>query len=700
MTTKGEERLRVHHTRKRGHDLQQLEARGGCLAVASAIARNAVAKREGICVDSLPPLISSKEEVSPPSPNLSSAPYQSPCPPQAPSYHGHHHFLLHSAITTSSSHSPLSSSLSSHLVMVLPSPYFSLARYTAGGGSSGAAAASAFLLRRPPFCGHPPLAHDCSSTRRSFPSFKPHPLGLALDRGRLPRATLSSFSSADDGPKPALEGKAASAAEAEEEEEGDQLPELAKAFNISSRTATAISVLIAVAALTLPLAMRPLAQVADAKTKALSYLTLLAGFYMAWNIGANDVANAMGTSVGSGALTLRQAVITAAVLEFSGAFLMGTHVTSTMQKGILMVSVFQGKENLLLAGLLSSLAAAGTWLQVASFYGWPVSTTHCIVGAMVGFGLVYGGIGAVFWSSLARVTSSWVISPLVGAAASFLVYKCIRRFVYSAANPGQAAAASAPIAVFLGVTGISFSAFPLSKVYPVALAQALACGTAGAVIVSRVIHKQLGNLLTSEAEKPAPSEKPHPQTTGFLADFAGPTGAQLEIVYGVFGYMQVLSACFMSFAHGANDVSNAIGPLAAALSIVHGAASSAAEIVIPTDVLAWGGFGIVAGLMIWGYRVIATIGKKITELTPTRGFAAEFAAASVVLVASKLGLPISATHTLVGAVMGVGFARGFNSVRAETVREIATSWAVTIPVGGLLSVVYTWVFIRLLSFLI
>nr|CAD1820103.1 unnamed protein product [Ananas comosus var. bracteatus] len=468
------------------------------------------------------------------------------------------------------------------------------------------------------------------------------------------------------------------------------------AFGVSSRTAFAVCSAIAFAALALPLAMPSVTGGGGGlKTRALAYATLLSGFYMAWNIGANDVANAMGTSVGSGALMLRQAVLTAAVLEFAGAFLMGTHVTSTMQKGILVASVFRANDSLLFAGLLSSLAAAGTWLQVASFYGWPVSTTHCIVGAMVGFGLVYGGVGAVFWSSLARVTSSWVISPLMGAAVSFLVYKCIRRFVYSAPNPGQAAAAAAPIAVFLGVTGISFSAFPLSKIFPIALAQALACGTAGAVIVSRVIHKQLGHLLSTEAEKPAPTEKPHVQSIGFLSNIAGPTGAQLEIVYGVFGYMQVLSACFMSFAHGGNDVSNAIGPLAAALSILHGGASGA-EIVIPTDVLAWGGFGIVAGLMMWGYRVIFTIGRKITELTPTRGFAAEFAAASVVLVASKLGLPISATHTLVGAVMGVGFARGLNSVRAETVREIVASWVVTIPVGALLSVIYTWILTKIL----
>lgn len=242
---------------------------------------------------------------------------------------------------------------------------------------------------------------------------------------------------------------------------------MAQAFHISSSTASAISICIAFSALSFPLFMKSLLQGPTLKTRALSYATLLFGFYMAWNIGANDVANAMGTSVGSGALTLRQAVLTAAVLEFSGALLMGTHVTSTMQKGILVANVFQGKETLLFAGLLSSLAAAGTWLQVccaislfyapgswlpalvlsdkecrvgkyeisrqlffyqvASYFGWPVSTTHCIVGSMVGFGLVYGGRGAVFWSSLAKVTSSWVISPVMGALMSFLVYKFIRR---------------------------------------------------------------------------------------------------------------------------------------------------------------------------------------------------------------------------------------------------------------------------------
>ncbi|MBA0855859.1 hypothetical protein Goshw_020178 [Gossypium schwendimanii] len=526
-------------------------------------------------------------------------------------------------------------------------------------------------------------------------------LSLRNSRFTHPCANISSFAEAEGGKEQNDEAIHLGTRQEGAKPNEEYLPGMAQAFNISSRTAFAIAIFIAFAALTLPFFMKSLGQGVGVKTKFLSYATLLFGFYMAWNIGANDVANAMGTSVGSGALTLRQAVVTAAILEFSGALLMGTHVTGTMQNGILVANMFQGKDTLLFAGLLSSLASAGTWLQVASYYGWPVSTTHCIVGSMVGFGLAYGGAGAVFWTSLARVASSWVISPVLGALVSFLVYKCIRRFVYSARNPGQAAAAAAPIAVFLGVTGISFAAFPLSKSFPIALAQALGCGAVGAVLVYNLIRKQLGHLLEKSASSHSEPQESNTQTKnlGLLSDVAGPKGTQLEIVYGVFGYMQVLSACFMSFAHGGNDVSNAIGPLAGALSILQGGASSA-EIVIPNDVLAWGGFGIVAGLLIWGYRVIATIGKKITELTPTRGFAAEFAAASVVLFASKLALPISATHTLVGAVMGVGFARGLNSVRAETVREIVTSWAVTIPVGASLAVLYTWILTKLLSFIL
>eukprot|EP01018_Ginkgo_biloba_P010425 Gb_20165 [translate_table: standard] len=543
------------------------------------------------------------------------------------------------------------------------------------------------------------------------------------------RATLSSFAEEEDldrqctdkiGPQNDEEHRHGADNDNRVVLEGNKnggMQGMAEAFNISARTAYGITAGIALAAFIFPAFMQSVTIASPLKFKVLSYLTMLCGFYMAWNIGANDVANAMGTSVGSGALTIRQAVVTAAFLEFSGALLVGSHVTHTMQKGILIPGTFNGRDALQFSGLLSSLAAAGTWLQVASYYGLPVSTTHCIIGAMVGFGLVYGGVHSVYWSSLARVVSSWVISPLIGAAVSFLVYNCIRRvlpigvysptlslccvclkrFVYSAPSPGRAAAKAAPIAVFIGVTAFSFTCFPNNWSPVLSFLAAPASGTLGAVLMHFTIQRQLGDLLGEYCEIPAagnPAEKDR-GPFNFLAKVGGPSGTQLRVVYGVFGYLQVLSACFMSFAHGANDVANAIGPISSALAILQGV-SLKGEGALPIDVLAWGGFGIVAGLLVWGYRVIATIGKKITELTPTRGFAAEFAAATVVVMASRLGMPISATHTLVGAVMGVGFARDLKSVHGDTVKEIVASWLVTIPVGALLCVVYTFILSRFL----
>ncbi|CAI5512014.1 unnamed protein product [Closterium sp. Naga37s-1] len=474
---------------------------------------------------------------------------------------------------------------------------------------------------------------------------------------------------------------------------------MAEAFEITPQTAMGITGIISIIAVVAPFFMSAWNPAASPHMKGLTYLTLLLGFYMAWNIGANDVANAMGTSVGSGALTLRQAVLAAAILEFGGAFLVGSHVSHTMQNGIIKANVFAGKNAMLFTGMISSLAAAGTWLQVASYFGWPVSTTHCIIGAMVGFGIIFGGWNAVYWSSLARVVSSWVVSPVLGASIAFIVYKCIRKFVYSSSNPGQAASTAAPILVFAGVSAFSFfSLFTSPGVLLRACALSLAAGAASAVAMSAVVKRQMGELLGEFCEIPKQLEEPKPEKG------RGPMGTQLRIVYGVFGYLQVLSACFMSFAHGANDVANAIGPISAALAIL---ASSSASIPssslaaapvsagVATQVLIWGGFGIVAGLIIWGYRVIATIGNRITELTPTRGFAAEFSAATVVVVASRLGLPISATHTLVGAVMGVGLARGIGSVRADVVKEIVASWLVTIPIGAALSVMYAFLFLRI-----
>lgn len=275
----------------------------------------------------------------------------------------------------------------------------------------------------------------------------------------------------------------------------------------------------------------------------------------------------------------------------------------------------------------------------------------------------------------------------------------VEQFVYRASNPGQAAAKAAPLAVFVGVSALAFTSLVGSGDTLLAAAKALGLGLLGAVAVNIVIRQQIGQFLGDYCELPSTAEqRGGTLNLNLLAQVGGPTGTQLRVVYSTFGYLQVLSACFMSFAHGANDVANAIGPISAALAILHG--GGGAPVSMSTEILAWGGFGIVAGLLVWGYRVIATIGSKITELTPTRGFAAEFAAATVVVIASRLGLPISATHTLVGAVMGVGFARGLNSVRGEVVREIVASWLVTVPVGATLSVIYTFILIRLVPSLV
>eukprot|EP00252_Welwitschia_mirabilis_P011220 TRINITY_DN25252_c0_g1_i1.p1 TRINITY_DN25252_c0_g1~~TRINITY_DN25252_c0_g1_i1.p1 ORF type:complete len:556 (-),score=108.40 TRINITY_DN25252_c0_g1_i1:300-1967(-) len=511
-------------------------------------------------------------------------------------------------------------------------------------------------------------------------------LKLYRPKKLLVLATLSSFANDGDCVK---KGK-------DEAKNNGGMQGMALALNVNERTAYGITIGIGASALMLPVFMQPVITANAVRFKAIAYVTMLCGFYMAWNIGANDVANAMGTSVGSGALTLRQAVLTAAILEFSGALLMGSHVSHTMQKGILVPGIFHGRDRLMFSGMLSALAAAGTWLQVASYYGLPVSTTHCIIGAMVGFGLVYGGVGAVYWGSLARVVSSWIVSPVVGAAVSYVVYFCIRRFVYSAASPGHAAANAAPVAVFVGVSALTWACFPTNSSKLVTVSLASTGGLMSALAVYVIIQRQLGDLLGAYCE--ISTTKEEQPAFKLLAKVGGPSGTELRIVYTIFGYIQVLSACFMSFAHGTNDVANAIGPLASALQILQGVGFGLGnEKNLSFEILLWGGFGIVAGLMIWGYRVIATIGRKITELTPTRGFAAEFAAASVVTMASRLGLPISATHTLVGAVMGVGFARGLKSVSAETMKEIVASWAVTIPVGALLSVIYTFILSRVLS---
>lgn len=457
---------------------------------------------------------------------------------------------------------------------------------------------------------------------------------------------------------------------------------------------------------------------------------LIAGFYMAWNIGANDVANAMGTSVGSGALTLRQAVVVAAILEFSGAFFFGSHVSETIQRGIIDVNSFADNPMLLVYGMFSALIAAGVWLQLASYYGWPVSTTHTIVGAVVGFGMVCGGIDSVQWGNVSFIVTSWVISPLLGALFSFGIFTLLRRVIFYTPDPLNAAKKLTPFLVFMVVTLLSFiliisglKNLNLGLTFIQAFLLSLIFGGIGAIIgwflvqripsvgspsyqkaddKSAVIQEledaqhlllQAGIAFSHEIQGKFSTmieEIEHYKPYVKIEEKLTSTDSQFGAVEKIFGYLQIMSACLMAFAHGANDVANAIGPLAAALAILStGSVSSIAP--IPTWVLALGGFGIVIGLATWGWRVIETIGKKITELTPTRGFAAEFGAATTIVIASQLGMPISTTHTLVGSVLGIGLARGIGALNLNMTRDIFISWLVTVPAGAVVTIIFFYI---------
>jgi PiT family inorganic phosphate transporter len=401
------------------------------------------------------------------------------------------------------------------------------------------------------------------------------------------------------------------------------------------------------------------------------------GLYMAFSIGANDVANAMGTSVGSGALTLRRAILVAAVLEFLGAFLVGGHVTKTIRGGILDPAAVAGAPEVVIYGMLAALTAAGTWLLVASRLGWPVSTTHSIVGAIAGFGAVALGIEAVQWAKLGRIVVSWGVSPLLSGTLAFLIFTQIRRTILDRANPVAQMRRWGPAYVFAVVAVIGLVTlykglnnlrldFPLWE----ALGLTILIGLAAAWIASFFIRRV---QVDPEAER----------------EF------HFATVERMFGVLQVMSACAVAFAHGSNDVANAIGPVAAVLSVSATGMVEAAS-PVPLKLLLVGGIGIVAGLAVMGYRVMATIGERITELTPTRGYAAEFAAATTIVVASRLGLPVSTTHVLVGAVLGVGLARGIGALDYRVVGTIVVSWIVTIPAGAGLAIFFYYFYKGLL----
>jgi len=456
-------------------------------------------------------------------------------------------------------------------------------------------------------------------------------------------------------------------------------------------------------------------------TVLLIIIAVLAGFYVAWNIGANDVANAVGTSVGSGALTLKQAVLIAAIFEFAGAFFLGGSVSETVESGIVNPAIFSNDMADYVYGMLGSLLAAGVWLQIASYFGWPVSTTHAIVGAVLGFGVILGGFDSIYWGEIGSIVISWFLSPLLGGAIAYLIFNMIRRKILYHTNPLSSAKRFTPYLVFsifailtliILFNGLSNLDFHLN-IFELLILAFLVGGISFVIalfLVKRIkeppvppsrqnlqaeiglrkvqkhlqrveavamddLQKKVHNLLSEVQVLSKKIEVPEEERySEYLA------------VEKIFIYLQIIIACFMAFAHGSNDVANAIGPLAAIFNVIQGKAIHAQS--VPIWLLLLGGVGIIIGLATWGWRVIETVGRKITELTPSRGFAAGFGAAITIVLASKLGLPISTTHVLVGGVLGVGFARGIGAINLNTIRDILISWVVTVPAGAALSILF------------
>jgi inorganic phosphate transporter, PiT family len=448
-------------------------------------------------------------------------------------------------------------------------------------------------------------------------------------------------------------------------------------------------------------------------------VALVLGFYAAWNIGANDVANAMGTSVGSKALTLRRAVILASFFEFFGAVLFGSNVSETLQSGIVNPQIFADNPMIFVRGMLAALLGTGLWLQFASYCGLPVSTTHAIVGGIVGFGAVIGGVNAVYWDRVFQIGLSWIASPLLGAACAFLLFSLIRRHIFYKESPLEETKKLLPY-----IVGAVVMVLLLSSTYQVILPKAsthskILLSFAGSIVAGISAHYWTRRLQVPVAVKVSGIDPPtlaalqqaqekltQAQKSLYGSDYLNladiiedltrfcegveknhrpfAKNPELVLVEKIFGGLQISSACLMAFAHGSNDVANAIGPMAAVIStILHEPIASGG---FPVWALTIGGLGIVIGLATWGWRVIETIGKRITELTPSRGFSAEFGAAVTILLASRMGYPISTTHTIVGAVFGVGFARGIGTLNLKTIRDILLSWVVTLPAGAALSI--------------
>ncbi|KGE04809.1 inorganic phosphate transporter [Pseudohaliea rubra] len=406
-------------------------------------------------------------------------------------------------------------------------------------------------------------------------------------------------------------------------------------------------------------------------------LACIAGFFMAWGIGANDVANAMGTSVGSRALTIRQAILIAIVFEFLGAYLAGGEVTATIRKGIIDPTLLVDTPELLVYGMMSALFAAGTWLLVASVRGWPVSTTHSIVGAIVGFAAVGISMEAVSWGKVGTIVASWVVSPVLAGGIAFGLFMSVKLLILDTENPFERAKRYIPL--YMWAVGFMISMVTLLKgLKHLGLAMDFGLGSkfANALPISAAIGLLVagfGALLLRRIR---------------YVENADDRFASVERVFAV---LMIFTACSMAFAHGSNDVANAVGPLAAVASTIKTGGMIGSKAPMAAWILLVGAIGIVIGLATYGWKVIMTVGRRITELTPSRGFAAELAAASTVVVASATGLPVSTTHTLVGAVLGVGLARGIAAIDLRVIGSIFLSWIITLPAGAILAIIYFFI---------
>ena len=398
-------------------------------------------------------------------------------------------------------------------------------------------------------------------------------------------------------------------------------------------------------------------------------VTAVLGFLMAFGIGANDVSNAMGTSVGSGTITIKQAIIIAMIFELAGAYLAGGEVADTIKSGIIQPDAFTNIPEILVLGMMSSLCAAGVWLIVATKMGWPVSGTHTIIGAVIGFALVTVGASSIQWGQLTGIVGSWFITPVLAGIIAFVIFVNSQKLIFNRSEPFKQAKKYGPF--YMAVTIFILCIVTISKGLKHVGLNLTSWQTFGISLGLSLIAGVIGAFyFRSKAFEKKVKDK---------SGFGG--------VEKIFSILMLLTACAMAFAHGSNDVANAIGPLAAVESIVASGGQLQSSVGMAPWVLPLGAVGMGIGLAVMGKSVMATVGTGITELTPSRGFAAQFACAVTVVLASGTGLPISTTQTLVGAILGVGFARGIAAINLGIIRNIVASWFVTLPAGAVLSII-------------